>query len=258
MYPTEAFLEPLFTRVRRRGILGSSPVVLGSSPDEQGVKLLLQGSRLLSATDGTPCGLGASAPYSEGPCCCCGVGCPGTGCPGSEVASGSTGTTSPSFGSTGATSGSTESCCRWAGGWKPRSSCCSTESCCQRGLLCCWSEPMIPPSRSRPLLWLTRPPPIVEPAPVPSPPPPRRWIPGVAPSGQLPHKPQERLFPIPRSMAYMAPILITKATAAAMRPLTTIERRAGRGRCENQPTAALARPMKLSRRSGRPGSVSVG
>jgi hypothetical protein len=107
------------------------------------------------------------------------------------------------------------------------------------------------------ILWLARPPPIVEPAPVPSPPP-RRWIPGVAPSGQLPHRPQERLFPMPRSRAYMAPILITKATAAAMRPFTMIERRAGRGRCENQPTAALMRPMKLSRRSGRPGSVSVG
>src|ERR687897_3458668 len=35
--------------------------VLRSSPVEQGVKSLLQGSRLLSAPDGTPCGLGASA-----------------------------------------------------------------------------------------------------------------------------------------------------------------------------------------------------
>src|SRR5215213_1269587 len=42
------------TELRRDGVLGSSPV-------EQGVKLLLQGSRLLSAPDGTPCGLGASA-----------------------------------------------------------------------------------------------------------------------------------------------------------------------------------------------------
>src|SRR5215208_4166882 len=42
------------TELRRDGVLGSSPV-------EQGVKSLLQGSRLLSAPDGTPCGLGASA-----------------------------------------------------------------------------------------------------------------------------------------------------------------------------------------------------
>src|SRR5829696_10436199 len=40
--------------------------VLGSSPDEQGVKLLLQGSRLLFAPDGTPFGLGASAPLLGG------------------------------------------------------------------------------------------------------------------------------------------------------------------------------------------------
>src|SRR5829696_2981682 len=40
--------------------------VLGSSPVEQGVKLLLQGSRLLFAPDGTPFGLGASAPLLGG------------------------------------------------------------------------------------------------------------------------------------------------------------------------------------------------
>jgi hypothetical protein len=112
------------------------------------------------------------------------------------------------------------------------------------------------PSRSMPPLWLTRPPPIVEPAPVP-PLPPLRWIPGVAPSGQVPHRPHEKLFPMPRSTTYMAPILMTKATAVAMRPFTRIERRAGRGRYENQPTPALMRPMKLSCRSGRSGSVEA-
>jgi hypothetical protein len=47
------------TELRRDGVLGSSPV-------EQGVKSLLQGSRLLSAPDGTPCGLGASASLLRG------------------------------------------------------------------------------------------------------------------------------------------------------------------------------------------------
>src|SRR3712207_9308051 len=49
---------------------------------------------------------------------------------------------------------------------------------------------------------------------------------------------------------------ITKATAAAMSPLTKMERRMRGGRRENQPRAALMRPARLSRRSGRPGIVS--
>src|SRR5829696_9247268 len=48
-----------FCELRLDGVLGSSAV-------EQGVKLLLQGSRLLFAPDGTPFGLGASAPLLGG------------------------------------------------------------------------------------------------------------------------------------------------------------------------------------------------
>jgi hypothetical protein len=51
---------------------------------------------------------------------------------------------------------------------------------------------------------------------------------------------------------------ITKATAAAMSPLRSIERRVRDGKPENQSRAALMRPAKFSRRSGRVCSVSGG
>jgi hypothetical protein len=58
------------------------------------------------------------------------------------------------------------------------------------------------------------------------------------------------------SAAYTAPMPIMKATAPPMKPLTRMERRVSNGSSENHPIPALIRPMKLSRRSGRSGSVS--
>ena len=74
----------------------------------------------------------------------------------------------------------------------------------------------------------------------------------VAP-GHLFHTPQDKLFPVPSSAAVIVPIPIRKAISAGTRVAPIMERLRRGDRLENQSSAARSRPMKLFRRSGRPG-----